>query len=136
MDESKPFSRTYSIELPSFTLLPEFELKIWRYYGPEERPKWVLRGQGASCFTKRCALFSFTTWVMILDDFSMIYIVQADLYPLTGSLKAVMDESGKEVWKVVFSIEMYFGVKELKARISWDHNVCFTFVRLVQYGIF
>jgi hypothetical protein len=31
---------------------------------------------------------------------------------------------GKTYWKVVFSIEIHFGLTEFKARIKWNDDVC------------
>jgi hypothetical protein len=48
---------------------------------------------------------------------------------LKASAKAMAGHGGKVYWKVVFSIEIHFGLTEFKARIKWNDDVCFpTFV--------
>ena len=61
------------------------------------------------------------------DDFSTLCFVRADLSPLTASAKAMTGPDGRKYWKVVFSIEIHFGLTEFKARIKWIDDVCFHF---------
>jgi len=68
---------------------------------------------------------------MVLDDFSILCIVRADLSPLITCAVAMMGRAGEEFWAIVFSIEIYFGQTEFKARIKWIDEVCFAFVRWV-----
>jgi len=64
---------------------------------------------------------------MVLDDFSTLCFVRADLSPLTASAKAMTGKSGKTYWTIVFSIEIHFGLTEFKARIKWNDDVRSTF---------
>lgn len=72
---------------------------------------------------RRIFPFDLCGWVVILDDFSTLCFVRADLSPLTASAKAMEGQSGKKYWTIVFSIEIHFGLTEFKARIKWNDNV-------------
>ena len=61
----------------------------------------------------------------ILDDFSTLCFVRANLSPLTASAKAMTGQGGKKYWTIVFSIEIHFGLTEFKARIKWNDDVRF-----------
>ena len=69
------------------------------------------------------------------DDFSTLCFVRADLSPLTASAKAMTGPGGRKYWKVVFSIEIHFGLTEFKARIKWNDDVCFHFRRMFFFYI-
>ena len=62
---------------------------------------------------------------VVLDDFSMLCTVRADLSPLTASARVMTGEGGKKFWTIVFTIEIHFGLTEFKARIKWNDYVCF-----------
>jgi hypothetical protein len=128
--ESTTFSRKYCTELTSLSTLSVFEIEIWCYRGPGEQPKWILRGQGtSSCCTKRRVLdLDSSNRAVVLDDFSTLCFVRADLSPLTASAKAMTGQGGKKYWTIVFSIEIHFGLTEFKARIKWTDDVRFIFV--------
>ena len=64
-----------------------------------------------------------TKWVVVLDDFSTLCFVRADLSPLTASARVMTGPGGKKYWTIVFSIEIHFGLTEFKARIKWNDDV-------------
>lgn len=126
MKESTTFSRKYCTELTSLSTLSVFEIEIWCYRGSGEQPKWILRGQGTSCYMKCQVLhFDSSNRVVVLDDFSTLCFVRADLSPLTASAKAMTGQGGKKYWTIVFSIEIHFGLTEFKARLKWNDDVRF-----------
>ncbi|KAI4525193.1 hypothetical protein EV122DRAFT_206731 [Schizophyllum commune] len=96
--ESTVFTRKYCTELTSLSLLSVFEVEIWCYRGGNEIPKWILRQH---------------------EDYSTLCIVRADLSPLASSATPKHGPSGKTYWKIVFSVEIHFGLTEFKARIKW-----------------
>ena len=53
------------------------------------------------------------------EDYSTLCIVRADLSPLASSATPKHGPSGKTYWKIVFSVEIHFGLTEFKARIKW-----------------
>jgi hypothetical protein len=117
------------MELMSLSRLSVFEIRIWCYRGPGEQPKWILRGQGTCyCVKRRILHVDSSNRVVILDDFSTLCFVRADLSPLTASAKAMTGQGGKKYWTIVFSIEIHFGLTEFKARIKWTDDVRFIFV--------
>lgn len=59
----------------------------------------------------------------ILEEFSTLCVVRADLSPLSGSAEAKQSKNGKSYWTIIFSIEIHFGLTEFKARIKWVDNV-------------
>ncbi|KAF7327661.1 hypothetical protein MKEN_00345500 [Mycena kentingensis (nom. inval.)] len=96
--ESTVFSRKYSTELTSLNVLSVFEVLIWCYRGKGAVPAWIYRHA---------------------EEFSTLCIVRADLSPLKGSAVAQEGKNGTTFWKIIFSIEMHFGLSEFKARIKW-----------------
>jgi len=50
-------------------------------------------------------------------------VVRADLSPLNGTAKAEQGLMGKTYWRIVFSIEIHFGLTEFKARLKWTEDV-------------
>ena len=60
-----------------------------------------------------------------IDACSTLCFVQADLSGLSASAVAQRSPNGKKYWTIVFTIELYFGLTELKARIKWNQDVCF-----------
>ncbi|KAK2460282.1 hypothetical protein APHAL10511_007671 [Amanita phalloides] len=96
--ESTVFTRKYSTELTSLSLLSVFEVEIWCFRGGNEIPTWIDRQS---------------------DTFSTLCIVQADLSLLSGSAEPKVSRSGKQYWTIVFSVEIHFGLTEFKARIKW-----------------
>ncbi|KIY51050.1 hypothetical protein FISHEDRAFT_37884 [Fistulina hepatica ATCC 64428] len=104
VNESTAFSRKYCTELTSLSLLSVFEVEIWCYRGGNAIPQWILRDQ---------------------EEFSTLCVVRADLSPLSSSAEPKQGRGGKVYWKIVFSVEIQFGLTEFKARIKWlDSNVC------------
>ena len=61
---------------------------------------------------------------MIVDDFSTLCVVQADLSLLSGSAEPKQGKNGKKYWTIVFSVEIHFGLTEFKARMKWKDKVC------------
>lgn len=59
----------------------------------------------------------------LLEDFTTLCFVRADLSPLSGSAQPKSGKAGKMYWTIVFSIEIHFGLTEFKARIKWNDNV-------------
>ncbi|KAF7312389.1 hypothetical protein MIND_00252200 [Mycena indigotica] len=99
--ESTVFSRKYSTELTSLNVLSVFEVLIWCYRGKGEVPMWIYRDA---------------------DEFSTLCMVRADLSPLKSSAVAQEGKNGTTFWKIVFSIEIHFGLTEFRARIKWLDN--------------
>lgn len=56
------------------------------------------------------------------EEFSTLCIVRADLSPLKGSALPQTSASGKTFWKIIFSVEIHFGLTEFRARIKWVDN--------------
>ncbi|KAJ7650160.1 hypothetical protein FB45DRAFT_10976 [Roridomyces roridus] len=103
--ESTIFSRKYSTELTSLSVLSVFEVLIWCFRGKsKEVPMWIYRDA---------------------EEFSTLCTVRADLSPLKGSAVAQTGVNGKTFWKIIFSVEIHFGLTEFKARIKWMDNVRF-----------
>ncbi|KAH8832713.1 hypothetical protein DL96DRAFT_1459073 [Flagelloscypha sp. PMI_526] len=99
--EDKVFTRKYCTELVNLSSLSTFEVEIWCYRGHEvEIPKWILRDS---------------------PDFSTLCIVQADLSPLSGSAQP-MTGKNSTYWRIVFSIEISFGLTEFRARLKWTDS--------------
>ncbi|KAF8338405.1 hypothetical protein F5887DRAFT_1062996 [Amanita rubescens] len=73
--ESTVFTRKYSTELTSLTLLSVFEVEIWCFRGGKRQ------------------------------TFSTLCIVQADLSLLSGSAEPKVGTNGKQYWTIVFSIK-------------------------------
>lgn len=65
--------------------------------------------------------YSFTP--TLIDNFSTLCYVRADLSPLAGSAQPKQSKNGKTYWTIVFSIEIHFGLTEFKARIKWTDSV-------------
>ena len=61
---------------------------------------------------------------MIVDEFSTLCVVQADLSLLSGSAEPKQGKNGKKYWTIVFSVEIHFGLTEFKARMKWKDKVC------------
>lgn len=62
--------------------------------------------------------------MLVVDHFSTLCYVRADLSPLAGSAQPKQGTGGKQYWTIVFSIEIHFGLTEFRARIKWtDHDV-------------
>ncbi|KAJ7227269.1 hypothetical protein GGX14DRAFT_347749 [Mycena pura] len=101
--ESTIFSRKYSTELTTLGVLSIFEVLIWCYRGKGEVPAWIYRNA---------------------EEFSTLCVVRADLSPLKGSAVAQTGPNGTTFWKIIFSIEIHFGLTEFRARIKWVDNVC------------
>lgn len=59
----------------------------------------------------------------ILEDFSTLCLVRADLSPLSGSAETKKGKNGKVYWTIIFSVEIHFGLTEFRARIKWVDNV-------------
>ncbi|KAJ7126910.1 hypothetical protein C8R44DRAFT_912183 [Mycena epipterygia] len=102
VQESTIFSRKYSTELTSLGVLSVFEVLIWCYRGKGEIPTWIYRDA---------------------EEFSTLCIVRADLSPLKGSASPQTGKNGKTFWKIIFSVEIHFGLTEFRARIKWIDNV-------------
>jgi hypothetical protein len=49
--------------------------------------------------------------------------VRADLSPLKGSAQPQTGKNGNTFWKIIFSVEIHFGLTEFRARIKWVDNV-------------
>jgi hypothetical protein len=49
--------------------------------------------------------------------------VKADLSPLRGSAEAKQSASGTTFWRIIFSIEIHFGLTEFRARVKWVDGV-------------
>ncbi|EKM78941.1 hypothetical protein AGABI1DRAFT_121289 [Agaricus bisporus var. burnettii JB137-S8] len=96
--ESTVFTRKYCTELTSLSMLSVFEVEIWCYRGGNTIPKWINRQA---------------------EDFSTLCVVRADLSPLAGSAEAKTGKAGKVYWRIVFSVEIQFGLTEFQARIKW-----------------
>ncbi|KIL57122.1 hypothetical protein M378DRAFT_420144 [Amanita muscaria Koide BX008] len=96
--ESTVFTRKYSTELTSLSLLSLFEVEVWCFRGGNKIPLWIDRQS---------------------DSFSTLCIVQADLSVLSGSAAPKVGKNGKQYWTIVFSVEIHFGLTEFKARIKW-----------------
>lgn len=118
VQESTIFSRKYSTELTSLGVLSVFEVLIWCYRGKGEIPTWIFRDAGMqgthdwmNCFDKET------------EEFSTLCIVRADLSPLKGSASPQTGKNGKTFWKIIFSVEIHFGLTEFRARIKWIDNV-------------
>jgi len=75
--------------------------------------------------------FTLINRVVVLDDFSILCAVRADLSPLITCAVATMGPAGEEFWAIAFSIEIQFGLTEFKASIKWIDNVRFSFIRWV-----
>ncbi|KAJ7030408.1 hypothetical protein C8F04DRAFT_961737 [Mycena alexandri] len=104
--ESTIFSRKYSTELTSLSVLSVFEVLIWCYRGKGEIPTWIYRDR---------------------EEFSTLCVVRADLSPLKGSASPQTGKNGNTFWKIIFSVEIHFGLTEFRARIKWLDNVRFKF---------
>ncbi|KAJ7773387.1 hypothetical protein B0H16DRAFT_1766560 [Mycena metata] len=100
--ESTIFSRKYSTELTSLSVLSVFEVLIWCYRGKGEIPTWIYRDR---------------------EEFSTLCVVRADLSPLKGSATPQTGKNGNTFWKIIFSVEIHFGLTEFRARIKWLDNV-------------
>ncbi len=59
----------------------------------------------------------------MLENFSTLCLVRADLSPLSASAEPKIGIGGKRYWTIVFSVEIHFGLTEFKARIKWVDNV-------------
>ncbi|KAJ7158680.1 hypothetical protein C8R46DRAFT_1165038 [Mycena filopes] len=99
--ESTIFSRKYSTELTSLSVLSVFEVLIWCYRGKGEIPTWIYRDR---------------------EEFSTLCVVRADLSPLKGSASPQTGKNGNTFWKIIFSVEIHFGLTEFRARIKWVDN--------------
>ncbi|KAK7033188.1 heat shock protein 12A [Favolaschia claudopus] len=99
--ESTIFSRKYSTELTSLNILSVFEVLIWCYRGKGEIPTWIYREK---------------------EEFSTLCTVRADLSPLKGTAQAQTGKNGSTFWKIIFSVEIHFGLTEFRARIKWVDN--------------
>ncbi|KAJ6494896.1 hypothetical protein C8R47DRAFT_390639 [Mycena vitilis] len=99
--ESTIFSRKYSTELTSLGVLSVFEVLIWCYRGKGEIPAWIHKDA---------------------EEFSTLCVVRADLSPLKGSAEAQTGKNGSTFWKIIFSVEIHFGLTEFRARIKWVDN--------------
>jgi len=73
--------------------------------------------------------------VMVPEDFSTLCFVRADLSPLAASARATTGEGRKRYWKIVFTIEIHFGLTEFKAMIKWNDDVRFISVIRFNYGL-
>ena len=62
---------------------------------------------------------------VIVDNFSTLCVVQADLSLLSGSAEPKQGKNGKRYWTIVFSVEIHFGLTEFKARMKWKDKVCY-----------
>lgn len=62
--------------------------------------------------------------VCLLEDYSTLCVVRADLSPLNGTAEPKSGRNGKTYWTIVFSVEIHFGLTEFRARIKWNDNVC------------
>ena len=60
----------------------------------------------------------------VVDNFSTLCVVQADLSLLSGSAAPKQGKNGKTYWTIVFSVEIHFGLTEFKARMKWKDKVC------------
>lgn len=60
--------------------------------------------------------------------------MRADLSGLTTSTSAQTSQDGTVYWTIVFSIELYLGLTEFKARIKWNDDVRFTLITWVGVG--
>ena len=63
--------------------------------------------------------------LVIVDNFSTLCVVQADLSLLSGSAEPKQGKNGKKYWTIVFSVEIHFGLTEFKARMKWKDKVCY-----------
>ncbi|KAF7316791.1 hypothetical protein HMN09_00412200 [Mycena chlorophos] len=98
--ESTVFSRKYSTELTSLNVLSVFEVLVWCYRGKGEVPMWIYRHE---------------------EEFSTLCTVRADLSPLKSTAVPQEGKNGT-FWKVVFSIEIHFGLTEFRARLKYLDN--------------
>jgi hypothetical protein len=57
------------------------------------------------------------------EEFSTLCTVRADLSPLKGSAQPQTGKNGNTYWKIVFTVEIHFGLTEFRARIKWVDNV-------------
>jgi hypothetical protein len=113
------FTRKYCTELVNLSSLSTFEVEIWCYRGHEvEIPKWILRDSRTFSFRDVDTILIRNR---ILADFSTLCIVQADLSPLSGSAQP-MTGKNSTYWRIVFSIEISFGLTEFRARLKWTDS--------------
>ncbi|KAJ7274319.1 hypothetical protein B0H12DRAFT_1199638 [Mycena haematopus] len=112
VQESTIFSRKYSTELTSLGVLSVFEVLIWCYRGKGEIPAWIYRDK---------------------EEFSTLCIVRADLSPLKGTAQPQTGKNGNTFWKIIFSVEIHFGLTEFRARIKWVDNVRFAAFPHLQF---
>ncbi|KAJ7170801.1 hypothetical protein C8R43DRAFT_875680 [Mycena crocata] len=106
--ESTIFSRKYSTELTNLDILSVFEVLLWCYRGKGEIPTWIYRDA---------------------EEFSTLCVVRADLSPLKSSASP-QTHNDKTFWKIIFSIEIHFGLTEFRARIKWIDNVRLPILRV------
>ena len=66
--------------------------------------------------------------LVIVENFSTLCVVQADLSLLSGSAEPKQGKNGKKYWTIVFSVEIHFGLTEFKARMKWKDKVCYLFI--------
>jgi hypothetical protein len=73
-------------------------------------------------------------YISCLEDFSTLCVVRADLSPLRGSAQLKKGPAGNGYWRIVFSIEIHFGLTEFKARLKWveDVSILLSFVCVVS----
>lgn len=64
----------------------------------------------------------------LIEEYSTLCVVRADLSPLSGSAEPKVGRNGKTYWTIVFSVEIHFGLTEFRARIKWNDNVRAIFV--------
>jgi hypothetical protein len=124
VSELREFRSPFHSRRKSRSQFNTFHVEIISYKGDLKVPRWLdVEPCMAACYWSALTLTSSN-----LASFSTLCTIYADLSKLSGTLrpqKSILDRS--DYYEIKFDVIILFGLTELKAQISWKHEVSASF---------